>query len=65
MDGYEVASAFAAQGDGSPTWSRSPATASAEDRQRARQAGFDWHLIKPPKHDELTRLLSELPRGQS
>ncbi|MFL5358123.1 response regulator [Archangium sp.] len=32
----------------------------SEDPGRARQAGFDLHLVKPVKPDELSRLLSEL-----
>jgi CheY-like chemotaxis protein len=32
----------------------------AEDRHRALQAGFDHHLVKPVKPDELDRLLTEL-----
>jgi CheY-like chemotaxis protein len=28
-----------------------------EDRRRTREAGFDAHLIKPVKHDEIAALL--------
>lgn len=28
-----------------------------EDRKRAREAGFDYHLVKPPDPEELQRLL--------
>ncbi|HYO57820.1 response regulator [Archangium sp.] len=31
-----------------------------EDQSRAREAGFDLHLVKPVKPDDLSRLLSEL-----
>jgi two-component system, sensor histidine kinase len=31
-----------------------------EDHSRAREAGFDLHLVKPVKPDDLSRLLSEL-----
>src|SRR5207237_986751 len=59
MDGYEVARELR----------RDPATAGAaliaqsgygreEDRRRAREAGFDWHLTKPLDLAELERLLS-------
>ncbi|HET9314888.1 MAG TPA: ATP-binding protein, partial [Vicinamibacteria bacterium] len=34
-----------------------------EDRERARDAGFDAHLVKPVDLDVLTRLLTELPPG--
>ena len=33
-----------------------------EDRQRARDAGFDYHLVKPVDLDELKRLLQLKPR---
>jgi CheY-like chemotaxis protein len=33
-----------------------------EDRRRTREAGFDAHLIKPIKHDEITSLLERLER---
>jgi two-component system CheB/CheR fusion protein len=36
----------------------------AEDRERARAAGFDQHLTKPADLDALRRLLNELPRRQ-
>ncbi len=35
--------------------------AQAEDRARAREAGFDDHLAKPPDLDELESLLAEEP----
>jgi CheY-like chemotaxis protein len=33
-----------------------------EDRRRTREAGFDAHLIKPIKHDEITSLLQRFKR---
>lgn len=32
----------------------------AEDRQRAQEAGFDWHLVKPVDLTALPNLLTEL-----
>ena len=34
-----------------------------EDQDRAREAGFDWHLAKPPSPDELDALLAVWPRA--
>ena len=62
MDGYEVARRLRGE----------PATASAllvaitgyalaEDREKARAAGFDRHLAKPPDLDALARLLASEP----
>jgi CheY-like chemotaxis protein len=31
-----------------------------DDQSRAREAGFDLHLVKPVRPDDLSRLLSEL-----
>jgi len=35
------------------------------DRQRATQAGFDAHLVKPVRIDALDRLIRELVEGSS
>jgi CheY-like chemotaxis protein len=58
VDGYEVARALRANGD-------LPATrlialsgyAQPEDRARAKEAGFDAHLPKPPPLEELDEVL--------
>jgi CheY-like chemotaxis protein len=61
MDGHELARRLRS----------SPDTANAmlialtgygqsEDRERARQAGFDRHLVKPADLSELLRILAEL-----
>ena len=34
-----------------------------EDRQRIRQAGFDHHLVKPAKPEQLRELLASLEQG--
>jgi CheY-like chemotaxis protein len=36
--------------------------AQADDREQALAAGFDAHLAKPPRFDELDRLLAEVAR---
>ncbi|MBZ5713251.1 hybrid sensor histidine kinase/response regulator [Nannocystis pusilla] len=61
MDGYEVARAIRA--DPARCTTRLIALtgyASPEDRQRARAAGFDRHLGKPPDFDVLLQTLHEL-----
>jgi len=32
-----------------------------EDRRRVREAGFDFHLVKPVEVGELTRVIDALP----
>ena len=65
MDGYEVASRLrqeecckdavivAVSGYGQD-----------EDRRRSKEAGFDYHLIKPLDHDALLALLAEDGNGR-
>jgi PAS domain S-box-containing protein len=36
-----------------------------EDRRRSEEAGFDTHMVKPPDHDVLKKLLASLPTSQS
>lgn len=36
-----------------------------EDRRRSEEAGFDTHMVKPPDHDVLTKLLASLPTSRS
>jgi PAS domain S-box-containing protein len=56
IDGYEVARRLRASG--SRAWLVAlTGYAGAEDVARARQAGFDAHLAKPPDLDRLERLL--------
>ncbi|WP_434416569.1 hybrid sensor histidine kinase/response regulator [Nannocystis pusilla] len=66
MDGYEVARAIRAD----PTQRATKLVAltgyaSPEDRQRARDAGFDRHLGKPPDLDALLQMLDELVRART
>jgi signal transduction histidine kinase len=36
----------------------------AADRQRAKDAGFDYHLLKPVEYRDLTRLIAQLPQAR-
>lgn len=36
-----------------------------EDRQRAKSAGFDYHLVKPVKIEDVEAILASLPRAES
>ncbi len=66
MDGYEVARAIRA--DPAQRSTRLVALtgyASPQDRQRAREAGFDCHLGKPPDLDALLQMLHELVLAKS
>jgi CheY-like chemotaxis protein/anti-sigma regulatory factor (Ser/Thr protein kinase) len=64
MDGYQVARAIRSRDAGRSVplvaltgWGQD------EDRRRAREAGFDHHLVKPPDLDALRSLLASLPRA--
>jgi CheY-like chemotaxis protein len=60
LDGYAVARAL--RGDAATRDLLLVAVsgyAQAEDRERARAAGFDAHLAKPPRLDDLERLLAD------
>ncbi len=62
MDGYAVAAAFRA--DPALRETRLIALsgyARPEDRRRAATAGFDHHVAKPPRMEELRRLIAEAP----
>ncbi len=63
MDGYEIARQLRSN----PTMSSAYLIAltgygQAEDKRRAREAGFDAHLTKPADPQQLQRLIIELPR---
>jgi CheY-like chemotaxis protein len=64
IDGYEVARRMLAQAD-----KRRPALVAmtgygqAEDRKRAREAGFALHLVKPVEPEALQRALAVVDRG--
>lgn len=62
MDGYEVARAIRTDETLKGTFLVAlSGYAQPEDVQRAQQAGFEWHLAKPPNLDKLEELLSSLP----
>jgi len=61
MDGYEVARVLRTRADGA----RVPLVAltgwgQEEDRRRAREAGFDYHMVKPADIEALQALLASL-----
>ncbi len=62
MDGYEVARAIRAEAELAGTYLVAlSGYARPEDRQRSAQAGFDFHLAKPPSAEEVQRVLSLRP----
>jgi two-component system, chemotaxis family, CheB/CheR fusion protein len=63
MDGYGVATAIRRHSNGEPPYLVAlTGFGQQEDRERTREAGFDWHLTKPAEPDVLQRLLAELPK---
>jgi PAS domain S-box-containing protein len=61
LDGYEVARALRAQATlGSCRLVALTGYAQPEDRERARQAGFDHHIAKPPDLEALREVLADL-----
>ena len=66
MNGYDVAQAMRAD----PLLKSAYLVAvtgygQEEDRRRAVRSGFDFHLAKPVRKDELEMLVTKLPRFQS
>lgn len=62
MDGYAVARALRSAGSIGPVQLVAlTGYASPEDQRRAREAGFDAHLAKPPDLEVLERLLAAAP----
>ncbi|MDB4971139.1 MAG: histidine kinase [Myxococcales bacterium] len=60
IDGYEVARQVRAASDGyTPLLIAMTGYGQPEDKQRALDAGFDTHLVKPVQPADLSRLLSE------
>jgi CheY-like chemotaxis protein len=57
MSGYEVARTARARGYGAVRLVALTGYAQPEDVRRAKDAGFDAHLAKPPDPDELARAL--------
>ena len=58
FDGYEVARRLREAGSTTPLVALT-GYASPEDADRAREAGFNLHLAKPPSMDQLARALAE------
>ena len=61
MDGYEVARRLRADGGAQMVLVALTGYGQEEDRQRARDAGFDHHLVKPIPPDALLALLGTIP----
>jgi CheY-like chemotaxis protein len=58
MDGYEVARRLRGQENGDlPILIALTGYGQEEDRQRAREAGFEYHMVKPVDPDDLMELL--------
>jgi two-component system, sensor histidine kinase len=60
FDGYEVARRLRAQSTRPPIMIALTGYSEPEDRQRAKDAGFAAHLVKPVDPEDLTRLLATL-----
>jgi CheY-like chemotaxis protein len=61
MDGYEVARAIRSGVGPQPVIVAVTGWGQEADRQRAREAGFDHHLVKPVDLDELQAIISARP----
>jgi two-component system, sensor histidine kinase len=60
LDGYRVAEELRARAGRNIRLVAITGYGGPEDRSRAHQAGFDHHMVKPVKPDELNRLLMDL-----
>jgi two-component system, sensor histidine kinase len=60
FDGYEVARRMRALPEPPPVMIALTGYSEPEDRQRAKEAGFDAHLVKPVDPEDLSRLLARL-----
>jgi CheY-like chemotaxis protein len=60
VDGYEVARRMRLLPGPPPVMIALTGYSEPEDRQRAKDAGFDAHLVKPVDPDDLSRLLARL-----
>jgi CheY-like chemotaxis protein/anti-sigma regulatory factor (Ser/Thr protein kinase) len=66
MDGYEVARALRARyPDRHPALVALTGWGQEQDRRRAREAGFEHHLVKPAEMDALQSLLADIERGRA
>jgi PAS domain S-box-containing protein len=59
MDGYEVASRLRGEGFKDALIIAVTGYGQAEDRRRSREAGFDYHLVKPVDFDALVTLIGQ------
>ena len=62
IDGYEVARRIREKTD-KPLLIAMTGYGLAEDRQRSKEAGFDYHLVKPVDPLKLQQLLTEFSRS--
>jgi PAS domain S-box-containing protein len=62
MDGYEVARRIRSRRGAAPILVAITGYGQADDRRRAREAGFDAHLTKPVSPDHLAHVLAALSR---
>ncbi len=60
LNGYEVARRIRARRGGDVMLIAMTGWGQAEDRRRSKEAGFDHHLTKPVKLDELNKLLADI-----
>ena len=61
LDGYEVARRIRADGSGAqPRLVALTGWGAAEDRRKARDAGFDEHLVKPVEHAQLATVIASV-----
>ncbi|OJH35173.1 hybrid sensor histidine kinase/response regulator [Cystobacter ferrugineus] len=65
MDGFQVARKIRESQGGQDVYLVALTGYSGEHRSRAVEAGFDLHVVKPVKPDELERLLNQLPARKS
>ncbi|HYO67499.1 MAG TPA: response regulator [Archangium sp.] len=66
MDGYEVARRIRERSSGAgPRLVAVTGYGQASDRQRAREAGFDAHLVKPVELEQVRELVADAGDGGS
>ena len=65
VDGYEVARRLRTLKSGRPYLIALTGYGQPDDVKRARDAGFDAHLLKPVDPDALAKILSAVPRTTS
>ena len=65
LDGYEVARRLRAEYGAALPLVALTGYGQEADRRRAREAGFDRHLLKPAKLEELEHTLETLPRADA